>query len=139
MHQLYGTLGDASMMKITPMTANVLKNLFAKKSTRPYPFVIREPFADARGELYNEIDKCIFCSSCARKCPSQCITVDKEKGVWTCDPFACVYCGTCVDVCPTHCLHHKKTWRPVTGQREMISMQGVPPKPKKKAAKAAEE
>jgi len=65
--------------------------------------------------------------------------VDKEKGLWTCDPFVCVYCGICVDNCPTHCLHHKKTWRPVTGQREMISMQGVPPKPKKKAAKTDEE
>jgi len=32
------------MMKIVPMTAIVLKNLFTKKSTRPYPFVIREPF-----------------------------------------------------------------------------------------------
>ena len=121
------------MFKITPMTKNILKNLITKKSTRPYPFVIREPFEISRGELYNDIDNCIFCSTCARKCPSQCITVDKEKGIWTCDPFACVYCGTCMEACPTHCLHHKRTWRPVTDKREMIEMQGTPPKPKKKA------
>lgn len=127
------------MMKITPMTINVLRNLFTKKSTRPYPFVVREPFDIARGELYNVIEDCIFCSICARKCPSQCITVDKEKGVWTCDPFTCVYCGTCEEACPTHSLHHKRTWRPVSGNREMITMQGTPPKPKKKAAKTTEE
>jgi ech hydrogenase subunit F len=126
------------MFKITPMTGTILKNLFTKKSTRPYPVVVREPFAIARGELYNVIDECIFCSTCARKCPSQCITVDKEKGLWTCDPFACVYCGTCEEACPTHCLHHKQAWRQVSNQREMITMQGVPPKAKKKAAKKAE-
>lgn len=126
------------MMKIAPMTINVLRNLFTKKSTRPYPFVVREPFEISRGELYNVIEDCIFCSICARKCPSQCITVDKEKGVWTCDPFTCVYCGTCEEACPTHSLHHKRTWRPVSGNREMITMQGTPPKPKKKAAKAKE-
>ena len=123
------------VFKITPMTTTVLKNLVTKKSTRPYPFTVREPFAISRGELYNDIDECIFCSTCARKCPSQCITVDKEKGVWTCDPFACVYCGTCVETCPTNCLHHKRTWRPVTAAREMIAMQGTPPKPRKKADK----
>ncbi|TVM19823.1 4Fe-4S ferredoxin [Oceanidesulfovibrio indonesiensis] len=125
-------------MKFTPMTVNVLKNLFNTKSTRPYPFVVRDPFPDARGELYNEIEKCIFCGSCSRKCPSQCITVDKEKGLWTCDPFACVYCGTCMDVCPVHCLHHKETWRHVTPEREMIVQQGTPPKPKKKKEDAGE-
>lgn len=127
------------MFKITPMTKNILKNLITKKSTRPYPFVIREPFEESRGELYNDIDNCIFCSTCARKCPSQCITVDKEKGIWTCDPFVCVFCGTCMEACPTHCLHHKRTWRPVSGQREMIEMQGTPPKSKKKAAAKKEE
>ncbi|GAB6058181.1 4Fe-4S binding protein [Desulfonatronum parangueonense] len=122
------------MFKIGPMTGNVIKNLITKKSTRQYPFTVREPFEISRGELYNDIDNCIFCSTCARKCPAQCITVDKKTGVWTCDPFACVFCGTCVDTCPTNCLHHKKTWRAVTGQREMITMQGTPPQPKKKAA-----
>lgn len=122
------------MFKIIPMTGTVLKNLFRKKSTRLYPAKVREPFAISRGELYNDIEECIFCSICARKCPSQCITVDKEKGVWTCDPFACVYCGTCEEFCPSHCLHHRRTWRPVAIQKQIISLQGTPPKPKKKAA-----
>ncbi|GAB7080479.1 4Fe-4S binding protein [Megalodesulfovibrio paquesii] len=121
-------------MRLAPMVPTVVKNLLNKKSTRPYPFVVREPFPDQRGELYCDIDKYIFCGTCARKCPSQCISVDKEKGIWKCDPFACVYCGTCEEVCPTHCLHHKGTWRPVAGERQMIEMQGTPPKKKKKEA-----
>ena len=127
------------MFKVTPMTGNVLKNLFTKKSTRPYPFEVREPFENNRGELYIDIDNCIFCSTCARKCPSQCITVDKETGIWRCDAFACVYCGTCVDNCPTKCLHHKRTWRPVATSKVIIEEQGTPPKPKKKAAAKNEE
>ncbi len=126
------------MFKITPMTATVIKNLFTRKSTRPYPHVVREPFELARGELYIDINDCIFCSICERKCPSQCISVDKKKGLWTCDPFACVYCGICMGVCPTRCLHHKKTWRPVATEREMISMQGTPPKAKKKSSAGKE-
>ncbi len=127
------------MFKVTPMTGNVLKNLFTKKSTRAYPFVVREPFENNRGELYIDIDNCIFCSTCARKCPSQCITVDKEKGIWRCDAFACVYCGTCGDNCPTKCLHHKRTWRPVSTTKVIIEEHGTPPKSKKKAAAKNEE
>lgn len=116
------------------MTSNLLRNLMQKSATRSYPVEVREPFENARGELYNDIDQCIFCSSCALKCPSQCITVDKKTATWECDPFACVYCGICVEVCPVNCLHQKKTWRPVAREREHIAMKGVvkPPKKKKK-------
>ena len=106
------------------MTSNLIRNLLRRKATRDYPTRVREPFPHSRGELYNEIDKCIFCGLCQRKCPSQCITVDKDSAVWSCDPFACVYCGTCAAVCPVDCLHHKTTWRPVSREREIISMQG---------------
>lgn len=116
------------------MTGNVLRNLMGKYSTRLYPIEIRPAFEAYRGELYNEIEKCIFCQSCARKCPSQCISIDKEKGIWTCDPFACVYCGLCVEACPVNCLHMKSVHRHVATSREMIEQQGTPPKPKKKAA-----
>jgi ech hydrogenase subunit F len=122
------------MFKVTPMTVNVLKNLITKKSTRPYPFVIREPFEISRGELYNVIEECIFCSTCARKCPSQCITVDKEKGIWTCDPLpACTAGHAWTSVRCTACIT-SGPGVPSPRPGEMITMQGTPPKPKKKAA-----
>jgi len=110
------------------MTKTVFSNLFSRYATRLHPFVVREPFPDARGELYCEIEKCIFCMTCQRKCPSQCITVDNKAGTWTCDPMACVYCGVCVDNCPVACLHQKQTYRAPTPERLMLSLTGTPPR-----------
>jgi ech hydrogenase subunit F len=117
------------------MTKNIFKNAAAKPATRLHPFVVREPFADARGELYNDIDKCIFCMTCARKCPSQCIEIDAKAGIWTCDPFACVYCGVCVDACPVSCLHQKDQYRAPAGAKFLLVQQGEPPKTKAKTDK----
>ena len=85
------------------MTKNVVANLFAKSSTRLYPFAVRGHFEGFRGTLNINIDECIFCSTCAKKCPSQCIEVDVKGRTWACDTFACVYCSNCVEACPTQC------------------------------------
>jgi ech hydrogenase subunit F len=106
------------------MTPTILKNLFTKKATRRYPHVVRTPFPHVRGELYNDIENCTFCTVCAVKCPSQCITVDKKTAEWSCDPFVCVYCGICVDVCPAKCLGQKSKYRPVSRERLTISLKG---------------
>ena len=121
------------MFKMTP---TILRNFFNKRATRRYPFVVRQPFEGVRGELYNDIENCTFCTVCAVKCPSQCIKVDKKTGDWFCDPFVCVDCGICVDACTAKCLHMKLTYRPVTPERQMIAMKG---EPKRKPKKGAEE
>ncbi|WP_319778263.1 4Fe-4S dicluster domain-containing protein [Maridesulfovibrio sp.] len=121
------------------MTPTVLKNLLSKSSTRMYPIEKREPFERYRGELFNNIDECIFCKKCEMKCPSQCITVTKDKdsgtGTWTCDPFACVYCSICVDHCPTGSLYMKPVHRSPSAEREMMEQTGKIKPPKKKAKK----
>jgi len=114
------------------MTPTILRNFFNKRATRRYPFAVRQPFEGVRGELYNEIEKCIFCTLCAVRCPSQCLTVDKKTGDWSCDVFACVYCGICVDGCPVNCLKMKTTYRPVIAERFVLSLKGEPPKKKEK-------
>jgi formate hydrogenlyase subunit 6/NADH:ubiquinone oxidoreductase subunit I len=120
-------------------TPTVIKNLLKKPATRQYPFTVRDPFPNYRGELYIDIDACIFCGTCARKCPSQCIEVDKEQGLWTCNPHACVYCGICRDSCPTKCLHMKDVHRKPMTERIMMVEKGEPPKKKKAAPKAEPE
>jgi len=131
-HQLHGTIrGIEAVFKMTP---TILRNFFTKRATRRYPFVVRQPFEGYRGELYNDIDECTFCTVCAVKCPSQCITVDKKTGDWRCDPFVCVYCGICVDACTAKCLHMKLTYRPVTPERQMIALKGEPKRKPKKGA-----
>jgi ech hydrogenase subunit F len=117
------------------MLPTVLTNLFAKAATRNYPFAVREPFPAARGELVNDIARCIFCGTCSRKCPSQCLTVTKDKteGSWTLEFFACVGCGVCVDACPVSCLAQKTTHRPVAVERAVITLRGhLPERPARK-------
>jgi ech hydrogenase subunit F len=109
------------MFKMTP---NVLRNLVVKKSTRRYPFEVRETFDKVRGELVNDIVRCIFCGSCEVKCPSQCIEVDRKAAVWTYDPFACVFCGVCVEICPAKSLSQKTHYLRSVDKRLRISLQG---------------
>ena len=120
------------------MTHNILRNLVVKKSTRRYPFEVRETFDKVRGELVNDIARCIFCGTCEVKCPSQCIEVDRKAAVWTCDPFACVYCGVCVDTCPAKSLFQKTQYRRPEDKRITISMQGELKKKSKEKDKVKE-
>lgn len=119
------------------MTPQILKNLFSKSATRLYPLEQRDPFARARGDLAITVADCIFCGACARKCPSQCIAVDKTTAVWTLDPMACIGCGVCVEACPKDCLRQSTDYRRPGLQRESITRQGEI-RPKKKRSKPGE-
>jgi len=119
------------------MTKNVLQNLMGKSSTRLYPFTKRETFPSFRGTLDINVDECIFCGTCAKKCPSQCIEVDVKGRVWTCDTFACVYCSNCVEACPTQCMTMAPATKPPAGAKDLLIYKGKPKEPKeKKKAKA---
>lgn len=107
------------------MTGTILRNLSLRKATRRYPFEVRDPFADSRGEIVNEIERCIFCGTCEVKCPSRCIAVDRATAVWTYDPFACVYCGVCVDTCPGKSLLQNPHYRKPATDRIIVRLQGV--------------
>lgn len=108
------------------MLPSLLRNFLARPATRRYPAVVREPFAHARGELANDPEVCIYCGICARKCPSQCLHVDKDAALWEWDPFACVYCGVCAEACPTGSLTQRNVRRSVTGRREKVTVRGEP-------------
>jgi formate hydrogenlyase subunit 6/NADH:ubiquinone oxidoreductase subunit I len=82
------------------MIGNILNNLFSKPSTRNYPVEKREPFVKARGRIDMDIDTCIFCGICNRKCPANAITVNRNEKSWEIDPFKCIICGECEEVCP---------------------------------------
>lgn len=118
------------MFKLTPY---VLDNLASKKATRRYPQEKRSAYENARGELVNQIELCLFCGSCMLKCPSQCIRVDKKNAVWTYDPFACVYCGICVGICPGKSLLQRREYRAPCENFSIVSLQGKPPKKPKKS------
>lgn len=87
------------------MLGNVLKNLTSKPATRKYPYEKREPFKNSRGQISGiEIDKCIFCGICSKKCPSDAIVVNKAEKSWEIDQFKCVICAACTEACPKKCI-----------------------------------
>lgn len=92
-------------MKIMNFTKTVLHNLFSKPATRAYPYVPRDYPERTRGQISIDIDLCIFCGICSKKCPTNAITVDRAQKNWTIERFGCIQCGSCVENCPKKCLH----------------------------------
>ena len=91
-------------MSMLSMSKMVLRNLFRSPVTERYPFVPKVHPVGARGKVNIEVEKCIFCGICQRRCPTAAITVVKEPKTWEIDRLRCISCNLCVDVCPKKCL-----------------------------------
>lgn len=97
-----------------------LPYFFARSVVLQYPDVEPAIAPRFRGFHVYEIERCIACESCARSCPTDCITVartaprkmDRERDIATggaitqfsIDHSTCLFCALCVEVCPTGCL-----------------------------------
>ena len=93
----------------------VVKNLRGKPATRRYPFQKRAAYAGSRGELVIDINKCIFCGLCTKRCPAAALAVTREPKSWTLDQYRCILCGYCTEVCPVKCLSMKREHLNVNG------------------------
>lgn len=93
-------------MKIVVMLKTLLFNLIKGPVTRKYPYEEREPFPGERGViLMTDQSKCIYCGLCARKCPSDALSVTRTpEKIWKYERFRCILCGACVEACPKKCL-----------------------------------
>lgn len=92
------------MAGILKFGAIALKNLFTKPATRAYPDVPARETSRTRGAVQVNIDDCIFCGLCNRRCPADAISVDRAAKSWTIKRMSCVQCGNCVLNCPKKCL-----------------------------------
>lgn len=117
----------ASLMKFTSLA---LKNLFSKPVTRNYPAQTPVFPERSRGSVQVDIDKCIFCGSCQRRCPSSAITVDRAARTWSIDRMGCVQCENCVNTCPKKCLHMDVHYTEPEFTKVTDTVQGPPPAPK---------
>ncbi len=90
-----------AIMKFAP---SALKNLFKKPVTTSYPFKEAVYPAASRGHIEPDMEKCVMCTLCQKKCPSGAITVDRENKTWQINRMACVQCANCVNSCPRSCL-----------------------------------
>ena len=91
-------------MKLMDFTSIALKNLFSKPVTSNYPFEPASYPERSRGHIEIDINKCILCGICMRKCPSGAITVDRAGKTWSIERMGCVQCENCVGACPKKCL-----------------------------------
>ncbi len=83
----------------------ILRDMFQKQATLEYEKdqKINDPMV--RGHIENEIEKCIFCGICQKKCPTSAIEVVRDKKEWSIQRFRCIQCNCCVESCPKKCLH----------------------------------
>jgi ech hydrogenase subunit F len=119
-----------------PMAGRSLRNLFSRPATRLYPLEVRPRFAGARGHVDVDIEKCVFCGLCAKRCPAVAIEVSKERRLFAIEHLRCVACGVCVDACNKESLSMgadavKVMTGPEGGSaRARVETLGPPPKPK---------
>jgi formate hydrogenlyase subunit 6/NADH:ubiquinone oxidoreductase subunit I len=91
-------------MAFIPMSKVILKNLFSKPATNMYPIVKTESFERTRGKVENDLEVCVYCGLCQKKCPTGAIAVERTEKAWTIDPLRCITCSYCVESCPKKCL-----------------------------------
>ena len=86
------------------MSKLALKWALTKPPTSRYPFEPRIPLAGSRGQLVFTKDSCVYCTVCAKKCPTGALLVNRAQKKWAIDRFRCIHCGYCVELCPKKSL-----------------------------------
>jgi formate hydrogenlyase subunit 6/NADH:ubiquinone oxidoreductase subunit I len=93
-----------AVMSLLRMTKTLFKNVIHGPYTTLYPVKPKENFERTRGKVAIDVDDCILCGLCMRRCPTGAIKVDKPKNTWSKDRFKCIQCNYCGEVCPKKCL-----------------------------------
>ena len=89
------------------MSRMALKWAVSKPLTTRYPFEARRVLPGSRGRLVFTKDNCVYCTVCAKKCPTAALVVNRAKKQWAIDRLRCITCGYCVEVCPKKSLQLK--------------------------------
>ena len=110
---------DTKSMKFFMMAKTVTKNLVKGPSTLMYPKRKRVFTKITRGQVENDINNCIFCGLCSKRCPTYAIVVTKEPKEWEIDRLKCCTCNLCVEVCPKKCLSMDNHYSPPVTEKTM--------------------
>lgn len=119
-------------MSVFGMSRTIVRNLFSRPATRLYPTREKEPHRSprSRGHIENDIEACIFCSACAKRCPTDAIIVIKTDKEWNIDRLRCCTCNACVEVCPKKCLTMDNRYTPPTVTKDKDILRQAPRAPK---------
>ena len=90
------------LKSLAQLLPELIRTLFAPKSTVQFPFGPLEPPAHHRGKLKFDADRCRGCGICARDCPAFALELEREgreefRLIYYQD--RCVYCGQCERSC----------------------------------------
>lgn len=91
-------------MSFLPMAKTILKSLVGHPATQMYPLVKKEYYQGTRGHIANNLEVCIYCGICQKKCPTGAIAVNRTEKTWSIEPLSCITCSYCADNCPKKCL-----------------------------------
>jgi formate hydrogenlyase subunit 6/NADH:ubiquinone oxidoreductase subunit I len=86
------------------MSFLALKWALKKPPTTRYPFEPRLMIPGSRGQLVFTKENCVYCTVCAKKCPTGALTVNRAQKRWSIDRLRCINCGACVEHCPKDSL-----------------------------------
>ncbi|MDO4501915.1 MAG: 4Fe-4S binding protein [Coriobacteriia bacterium] len=81
-----------------------LGSLFKQPETCLYPLEQKKAPAGRKGFVIVDVQTCILCGICMKRCPCGAIEVDKKGRTWAINHFQCVQCGYCVSECPKKSL-----------------------------------
>lgn len=104
-------------MAILNLAKMVLRSMVNKPATLMYPVVQREYTENTRGHIDIDVENCVFCGICNKKCPTNAIEVNRNDKKWAIERLQCIQCNCCVEVCPKKCLKMENTYTtPSTGK-----------------------
>jgi formate hydrogenlyase subunit 6/NADH:ubiquinone oxidoreductase subunit I len=86
------------------MSRLALKWALTRPPTTRYPFAPRIPIAGSRGQLLFTSDNCVYCTVCAKRCPTGALKVDRARKTLTLERLRCISCACCVEICPKDSL-----------------------------------
>lgn len=117
-------------MAVFKLGKMIISSLFKKPATLMYPVVPREWQERTRGHIEVDMEQCILCGICQKKCPTNAITVDRPKKSWTIERMQCIQCGCCIDYCPKKCLVNENLYT-IPSTKKVVDTYVVPaPAPK---------
>jgi len=114
-------------MWLVPFFKKLFKSLSQKAPTHTYPAAPMPKDPLVRGHVEIDIDTCIFCNICVRKCPADAITIDKKGKAWEISHFQCIVCGECVTACPKKCLYMRPELAAASDVLTTEKVVGTPP------------
>lgn len=100
------------------MSKTVIRNLLGGPATLMHPKKKRTFTPITKGRVENDINTCIFCGLCARRCPTYAIAVTKDVWQWQIDRLKCCTCNLCVEICPVKCLRMDTRYAAPVAQRD---------------------